>query len=279
MADFVPRVEVKSKKKKGKWKVFHATIDTGCHSGDWVSLQVIDKLGYTGELLPLTASETNGSVTAGGMELSARGAVNLTWHAIPGEDLPNSTRSFKRRFLVAAVQDPPFEMLIGLRSICADRILFAPTLMVSKRKNILCLPREAPSKKQIRTFQFFSTGMLRAVALTPTFQATSETFEERKRIADEEKAAELLADELQKQAEKERRHPKPSKLTKRTDTPMGSRTSSLTSLQSESSGRTTPVQAPVKPGSNKITPVVPKEFTDGNVRLKKRSTAPVQAKA
>ena len=150
MADFVPRVEVKSKKRRGAWKTFYATIDTGCHSGDWVSLQVIDKLGYSGKLLPLTYAERCGSLNAGGMELNARGAVNLTWHAIPGEGLPSCTKTFKRRFLVAAVLDPPFEMLIGLKSICADRILFAPTLVASKRR-IIGLPRQQPLKTPIRT--------------------------------------------------------------------------------------------------------------------------------
>jgi hypothetical protein len=36
---------------------------------------------------------------------------------------------FKMIFLVRAIEDPPYDILIGLNSICEHRTLFAPTLI------------------------------------------------------------------------------------------------------------------------------------------------------
>jgi hypothetical protein len=149
LTDFVPDIEVQSKRKKKfkpVWKHMRLFIDTGCLSGNWVTLKVIRDLGIKGKLLPLTDAEERGSQCATGAEFRARGAVMLTWHGVPGGGLPNYGRNFTMRFQVSSVENSPYEILIGSHSICEQGIMYAPCLMMAQRTHTLLPPVDKSNK-------------------------------------------------------------------------------------------------------------------------------------
>jgi hypothetical protein len=150
VADFVPDIQVQSKRKKKfrtLWKDMRLFIDTGCLSGNWVTLQAVRDLGFKGKLLPLTVEEQRGSQCATGAEFRARGAVMLTWHGVPEGGLPNYGKNFTMRFQVSSVENCPYEILIGSHSICKEGIMYAPCLM--SRKHTL-LPQEDKAKAEAK---------------------------------------------------------------------------------------------------------------------------------
>jgi hypothetical protein len=96
----------------------------------------------------------------------------LTWRGVPGKGLPNCAKTFKMRFLVSAVENPPYDILVGLKSICEDRILFAPTLV----HNTITLPeqkRGASSQPQQKGNLMQALG--KAASLTLYRKHTTET--------------------------------------------------------------------------------------------------------
>ncbi|KAH8586556.1 hypothetical protein B0O99DRAFT_60848 [Bisporella sp. PMI_857] len=138
--------------RNGKWKEYIATIDTGCSSGNRVPVQILTELGITEDLLPLTKEEEErGSQSASGEEVYARGAVELTWRGDP-EEFPNSSKTFKNmHFLVSAVQNPAYDILISKKSICEHKILFALTILGGRK--IVELPPPASLPRGLPTYQ------------------------------------------------------------------------------------------------------------------------------
>ncbi|TAQ86464.1 hypothetical protein B7494_g5216 [Chlorociboria aeruginascens] len=141
---WVPDIEVQSKRvgKTGRrlWKEVRAVLDTACTAGNWVSLEVIQDLGIT-KYQPLEKPEEHPARGAGGEELFAAGAVDLTWHASPGQGIVNSARNFTMRFLITTMADPPFQILIGSEALWKSNILGRPVLHIG-RHNTTVLPPE-----------------------------------------------------------------------------------------------------------------------------------------
>ena len=94
-------------------------------------------------------------------------------------------------------------------------------------------------------------------------EALCETYEERRKKNDEEFAAAELEEKRKMQAAKEQKIPKSSRAPRHPDTPMGSRSSSFTSMQSEDSGGELTVT-----NTNKTASTALRETTDGNVKMK-----------
>jgi hypothetical protein len=156
----VPDVEVKSKfrKKTGvrKWTQMRAVLDTGCHPGDLVTLEVVQRLGIK-KISTLTEQDNHVFQTISGETLRVRGTVNLTWRGVPKGRILNLTRDFKSQFLVIEVDDYdtlPFQIVIGKETLWKRGILQSPVLMTkpAQGRHTNVLPpkplKEKDSKKQ-----------------------------------------------------------------------------------------------------------------------------------
>lgn len=214
--DFKPDVEVKSKMKRdgrAVWKQIRGIIDTGCDSGNWVSAQFAHRLGIMGKLLDLTPEEASGSQSATGQEFRARGAVVLTWRGIPGGGLPNCSKTFKMRFLVSAVEEPPYDFLVGAESICNFGILLAPILVVH---NIPTLPRRGGANTQAQE------------------KETIQERRERSRRELEESAAPQAPSQTVDPSSSKNTTQSPAQQIEQPPTPIDSRTPSINSTHSKS---------------------------------------------
>lgn len=103
-------------------KPAQCTIDTGNMQGNFVSLQLIEELGYKrSEIRDLTEAEKGPGMSVTGNPIKPVGAVYLTWYH------KNSTRVFRNmRFLI--IENAPYDLVIGARSIQKDGLLVAPNL-------------------------------------------------------------------------------------------------------------------------------------------------------
>jgi hypothetical protein len=146
-----PDIEVKSRiKNNGRfvWQEHRVILDTACAYSNLVTLEVVRNLGIP-TLMPLTPTEEKPGQTAGGVEIVALGAVNLTWRGISGGQIRNCLRNFEMRFLVINVEHPAYEILIGRDSLWEYRILDTPMLAIGKHdeRKIPVLPRPVGGKK------------------------------------------------------------------------------------------------------------------------------------
>jgi len=134
-----------------KWKEMRAVIDTGCHAGDLVSLEVVEDLGIKNISKP-TEQDNQELQSVHGGRFTAYGAVNLSWRGVPKGKVMNVTRNFKTRFLVIDPQGTvlPFEILIGSETIWKCGILHAPVLMgkVARDRNTVIIPPENKCDKK-----------------------------------------------------------------------------------------------------------------------------------
>lgn len=152
---FRPDIEVRSKRRSfgvKKWKEMRVVLDTGCESGNWVSLLTLQRLGVE-QYLPLTDAELNGILAFGGDTITPCGAINLTWRGITGRGpIRNCSQNFKTRFLVVGSHCPaPFAILIGSETIKELGLLKA-TLLVGGKQNsgrVVELPPKPKAQVQI----------------------------------------------------------------------------------------------------------------------------------
>jgi hypothetical protein len=133
--------QVKSNfKRNGRriWKEYRAVLDTGCTADNWVALEVIEDLRFD-DMLALTKSEAIPAQLANGTTVEALGAIDLTWHGIPGRQVRNCSRNFKMRFLVTkpatGEEELPFQILVGSASLWRYKILGKPNLGIERARN------------------------------------------------------------------------------------------------------------------------------------------------
>lgn len=128
-----------------------AIIDTGCHGGDLVSLEVVEDLGIKN--ISFTKEDNQDLQSVRGVLFKACGAVDLSWRGIPKGGVLNFSRNFKTRFLVIDAEgiELPFEILIGSETIWKYNILNAPVLTggrPAQDRNIIGLPPPPKNKSE-----------------------------------------------------------------------------------------------------------------------------------
>lgn len=128
-----------------------AIIDTGCHAGDLVSLEVVKDLGIKN--ISFTNEDNQDLQSVRGGLFKACGAVDLSWRGIPKGSVLNFSRNFKTRFLVIDAEriELPFQILIGSETIWKYNILNAPVLVggrPAQDHNIIGLPPKNKSEKK-----------------------------------------------------------------------------------------------------------------------------------
>lgn len=104
------------------------------------SYDVVANILHNGEvvLLDLTPTEERGGICVNGNMIIPIGAIELTWK---GAD--KGARIFRKmRFLVTEEGlKPPFQLVIGTKSLAKEKILGPPALIGASAKKIVVMPK------------------------------------------------------------------------------------------------------------------------------------------